>query len=198
LDFLGRSDFQVKVRGFRVEPGEVESALLRHPGVREEVVAAVPEPAGAHGLLAYYVPEGADGPAPAELRIHLRESLPEHMVPSLFVPLAELPLNAHGKVDRRALPAPETRLAGEPEDAPRTPPRNPVEEVIAGIWEDLLGLGQPVGVDDDFFHLGGHSLLAIRLLARLRAVLGAALPVQQVFDAPTIAGLAEAVARALG
>ncbi|HTG34125.1 MAG TPA: amino acid adenylation domain-containing protein [Thermoanaerobaculia bacterium] len=205
LDFLGRRDFQVKVRGFRVEPGEVESALLRHPGVREAVVTAVaeaaagrhPESAGGHRLVAYYVPEGADGPAPAELRIHLRESLPEHMVPSLFVPLAELPLNANGKVDRRALPAPEARLAGEAEDAPRTPPRNPVEEVIAGIWEDLLGLGQPVGVDDDFFHLGGHSLLAIRLLARLRAVLGADLSVQQVFDAPTIAGLAEAVARAL-
>jgi amino acid adenylation domain-containing protein len=195
LDFLGRRDFQVKVRGFRVEPGEVESALLRHPGVREAVVTAVSESAGGHRLVAYYVPEGADGPAPAELRIHLRESLPEHMVPSLFVPLAELPLNANGKVDRRALPSPEA--VSEADTAPRTPPRNPIEEVIAGIWEDLLGLGQPVGVDDDFFHLGGHSLLAIRLLARLRAVLGADLPVQQVFDAPTIAGLAEAVARAL-
>ncbi|HSU84052.1 MAG TPA: amino acid adenylation domain-containing protein, partial [Thermoanaerobaculia bacterium] len=194
LDFLGRRDFQVKVRGFRVELGEVESALLRHPRVRDAVVTAVSEAAGGHRLVAYYVPEGADGPAPAELRIHLRESLPEHMVPSLFVPLAELPLNANGKVDRRALPSPEA--VSEADTAPRTPPRNPVEEVIAGIWEDLLGLGQPVGVDDDFFHLGGHSLLAIRLLARLRAVLGADLPVQQVFDAPTIAGLAEAVARA--
>ena len=140
LDFLGRRDFQVKVRGFRVEPGEVESALLRHPGVTDAVVTAVAEAAGGHRLVAYYVPEGADGPAPAELRAHLRERLPEHMVPSLFVPLAELPLNANGKVDRRALPAPEARLAGEPEDAPRTPPRNPVEELIAGIWEDLLGL----------------------------------------------------------
>ncbi|HSK81762.1 MAG TPA: amino acid adenylation domain-containing protein, partial [Thermoanaerobaculia bacterium] len=202
LDFLGRRDFQVKVRGFRVELGEVESALLRHPRVREAVVTAVSEAAGGHRLVAYYVPEVADGPTPptsAELRIHLRESLPEHMVPSLFLPLEELPLNANGKVDRRALPAPEARLAGEAEDAPRTPPRNPVEEVIAGIWEDLLGLdpqSHPVGVDDDFFHLGGHSLLAIRLLSRLRAVLGADLPVQQVFDAPTIAGLAEAVARA--
>ncbi len=209
LDFLGRRDFQVKVRGFRVELGEVESALLRHPGVTDAVVTAVaeagggrhPESAGGgHRLVAYYVPEGAAGPAPAELRIHLRESLPEHMVPSLFVPLAKLPLNATGKVDRRALPSPETRPAGEPEDAPRTPPRNPVEEVIAGIWEDLLGLNpldHPAGVDDDFFHLGGHSLLAIRLLSRLRAALGADLPVQQVFDSPTIAGLAAAVARAL-
>jgi amino acid adenylation domain-containing protein len=212
LDFLGRRDFQVKVRGFRVELGEVESALLRHPRVRDVVVTAVSEAAGGHRLVAYYVPEGADGPTPptpptpAELRIHLRASLPEHMVPSFFVPLAELPLNANGKVDRRALPAPEAvseaRPAGEVDTEPRTPPRNPVEEVIAGIWEDLLGLdpqggsGQAVGVDDDFFHLGGHSLLAIRLLARLRAVLGVVLPVQQVFDAPTIAGLAEAVARA--
>jgi amino acid adenylation domain-containing protein len=210
LDFLGRRDFQVKVRGFRVEPGEVESALLRHPGVREAVVTAAKEAAGGHRLIAYYVPEGADGPTPptsADLRLHLRESLPEHMVPSLFVPLAELPLNANGKVDRRALPSPEAvseaRPAGEAEIARRTPPRNPVEEVIAGIWEDLLGLdplghpGHSVGVDDDFFLLGGHSLLAIRLLSRLRAVLGADLTVQQVFDAPTIAGLAEAVARAL-
>ncbi|HZF13276.1 MAG TPA: condensation domain-containing protein, partial [Thermoanaerobaculia bacterium] len=204
LDFLGRCDFQVKVRGFRVEPGEVESALLRHPGVREAVVTAESEAAGGHRLVAYYVPEGADGPMPpappisAELRAHLQERLPEHMVPSLFVPLPELPLNANGKVDRRALPAPEARRAGEPADAPRTPPRNPVEEVIAGIWEDLLGLGDPVGVDDDFFHLGGHSLLAIRMLWRLRAALGADLPVQQVFESPTIAGLAAAVARALG
>jgi amino acid adenylation domain-containing protein len=202
FDFLGRRDFQVKVRGFRVEPAEVESALLLHPGVREAVVTAVAEAgggrhsesAGGHRLVAYYVPEGADGPAPAELRIHLRESLPEHMVPSLFVPLAELPLNANGKVDRRALPAPEARLAGEPEDAQRTPPRNPVEEVIAGIWEDLLGLGAPVGIDDDFFHLGGHSLLVIRLLSRLRQAFGADLPVQRVFAAPTVAGLAAAMA----
>ncbi|HEY0410807.1 MAG TPA: amino acid adenylation domain-containing protein, partial [Candidatus Dormibacteraeota bacterium] len=204
LDFLGRADFQVKVRGFRVEPGEVETALLGHPGVREAVVTAAKEAAGGHRLVAWYVPEGADGPAPADLRLHLRESLPEHMVPSLFVPLAELPLNANGKVDRRALPAPEALLAGEPrlaseaDAAPRTPPKNPVEEVIAGIWEDLLGLGHPVGVDDDFFHLGGHSLLAIRMLSRLRAALGVDLPVQQVFESPTIAGLAAAVARALG
>ncbi|HSU84707.1 MAG TPA: condensation domain-containing protein, partial [Thermoanaerobaculia bacterium] len=201
FDFLGRADYQVKVRGFRVEPGEVESALLRHPGVREAVVTAAKEAAGGHRLVAWYVPEGADGPAPADLRLHLRESLPEHMVPSLFVPLAELPLNANGKVDRRALPSPEAigeaRPAGEAEIAPRTPPRNPVEEVIAGIWEDLLGLGQPVGVDDDFFHLGGHSLLVIRLLSRLRQAFGADLPVQRVFTAPTVAGLAAAIAAIL-
>src|SRR5215210_4108584 len=195
LDFLGRADFQVKVRGFRVEPGEVETALLGHPGVREAVVTAAKEAAGGHRLVAWYVPEGGDGPAPAELRAHLRESLPEHMVPSLFVPLAELPLNANGKVDRRALPSPEA--IGEVDTAPRTPPRNPVEEVIAGIWEDLLGLDHPVGVDDDFFHLGGHSLLVIRLLSRLRQAFGADLPVQRVFAAPTVAGLAAAIAAIL-
>jgi amino acid adenylation domain-containing protein len=196
LDFLGRRDLQVKVRGFRVEPGEVESALLRHPGVREAVVTAAAAPAGGHRLVAYYVAEGADGPAPAELRSHLRENLPEHMVPSLFVSLPEIPLNANGKVDRRALPAPEARRAGEPADAPWTSPRNPVEEVIAGIWEDLLGLGHPVGVDDDFFHLGGHSLLVIRLLSRLRQVFSVDLPVQRVFATPTVAGLAAALAAA--
>jgi acyl carrier protein len=119
--------------------------------------------------------------------------------------LAKLPLNANGKVDRRALPSPEAgpageaRPAGEAEIAPGTPPRSPVEEVIAGIWEDLLGLGdrgQPVGVDDDFFHLGGHSLLVIRLLSRLREAFGADLPVQRVFAAPTVAGLAAAIAAA--
>ncbi|HEY0781546.1 MAG TPA: non-ribosomal peptide synthetase, partial [Thermoanaerobaculia bacterium] len=208
LDFLGRIDFQVKVRGIRVEPGEVESALLGHPGVREAVVTAAAEAAGGHRLVAYYVPDGADGRADgplavtsAELRAHLQGCLPEHLVPSLFVPLAELPLTANGKVDRKALPAPEARLAGEAEDAPRTLPRTPAEEVIAGIWQELLGAGplsQPVGVDDDFFQLGGHSLLAIRMLSRLRAALGADLPVQQVFESPTIAGLGAAVARALG
>ncbi len=202
LDFVGRRDLQVKVRGFRVEPGEVESAFLRHPGVREAVVTAAAEAAGGHRLVAYYVPEGADGPAPAELSAHLRESLPEHMIPSLVVSLPELPLNAHGKVDRQALPAPEARLDGEArlaseaDTAPPTPPRTPVEEVIAGIWEDLLGLGHPVGVDDDFFHLGGHSLLVIRLLSRLRQAFGADLPVQRAFESPTVAGLAAAVAAA--
>ncbi len=197
LDFLGRADFQVKVRGFRVEPGEVESALLGHPGVREAVVTAAKEAAGGHRLVAWYVPEGADGPAPAELRAHLRESLPEHMIPSRFMPLKKLPLNANGKVDRRALPSPEAGPAGEADTAPRTPPRNPVEEVIAGIWEDLLGLDHPVGVDDDFFYLGGHSLLVIRLLSRLRQAFGADLPVQRVFAAPTVAGLAAAIAAIL-
>ncbi len=205
LDFLGRRDFQIKVRGFRVEPGEVESALLRHPGVREAVVTATTEAAGGaggHRLVAYYVPEGADGPAPAELSAHLRESLPEHLVPSILVPLAELPLNANGKVDRRALPPPESSAGAGKENggraavAPRGAPANPIEEVIAGIWAEVLGVPHALSVEESFFHLGGHSLLAIRMLSRLRAALGADLPVQQVFESPTIAGLAAAVARA--
>ena len=213
LDFLGRRDFQVKVRGFRVELGEVESALLRHPRVREVVVTAVseaaggrrPGSAGGQRLVAYYVPEGAP-PAVADLRSHLRESLPEHMVPAVFVPLPELPLNANGKVDRKALPSPEAvgaarpggaaRPAGEAEIVPRTPPRTPVEEVIAGIWADLLGLdplglpGRSVGVDDDFFALGGHSLLLPQVMSRLQRDFGVEVPLLDLIEHTTVADLA--------
>ena len=195
LDFLGRRDFQVKVRGFRVEPGEVESALLRHPGVREAVVTAAAEAAANTGWSPITCRRARTGRRRPSSASTSRESLPEHMVPSLFVPLAELPLNANGKVDRRALPSPEAVGEADARAADAAP-----QSRRGGDRRDLGGSPrprQPVGVDDDFFHLGGHSLLAIRLLARLRAVLGADLPVQQVFDAPTIAGLAEAVARAL-
>ena len=192
----------------------MESALLSHPGVREAVVTAMPEKseaAGGHRLVAYYVPEGADGPMPPasaasptseELRAHLQGRLPEHLVPSIFMPLAELPLNANGKVDRRALPSLLSSAGGEEGGARAVvAPRGAVEEVIAGIWAEVLGISRApraLSVEESFFHLGGHSLLAIRMLWRLRAALGVDLPVQQVFESPTIAGLAAAVARALG
>ncbi len=196
LEFLGRRDLQVKVRGFRIEPGEVEAALLRHPAVREAVVAALPNPAGGHRLVAYYALAADREASAGDLRAHLRERLPEHMVPAAFVRLPALPLTPHGKVDRRALPAPEemAEAADRAAASPEHPPANPVEEMIAGIWADLLGLDRPVSPGEDFFQLGGHSLLATRLLSRLRQAFGVELPVQRVFASPTVAGLAAAIA----
>jgi amino acid adenylation domain-containing protein len=188
LEYLGRLDFQVKIRGFRIELGEVEAALRTHPAVTEAVVVARPEPAGGARLVAYLV---AREPAPAavELRAFLLGKLPEPMVPSVFVPLAALPLGPNGKVDRAALPAPDPGLASE---RVYTPPRTPLEELLAGLWSDLLGAGR-VGAHDNFFALGGHSLLAVRLASRLRQLTGVALPLRAVFEAPTVAGLAERV-----
>jgi amino acid adenylation domain-containing protein len=188
LEYLGRTDGQVKVRGYRIEPGEIEAALRRHPGVRECAVAAR-EDAGETRLVAYVA-----GAAPAEaLRAHLRRTLPEHMVPAAFVALEALPLSPNGKVDLRALPAPEHGGAEERYVAPRTQ----VEEVLAGIWAEVLGVGR-VGVEESFFELGGHSLLATRVVSRVRDALAVELPLRALFEAPTVSGLAERVAEARG
>ncbi len=199
VDYLGRLDRQVKVRGFRVEPAEVEAALAAHPAVAAAAVAAWPDPTGGHRLVAYLVPEAhatalAAAPAAAELRRFLGERLPEYLVPSAFVTLAELPLTAHGKLDRRALPPPEPAAAGE---GGHVAPRTPLEEALAGIWAELLGR-ERVGVEDDFFALGGHSLLAIRLAARVGAAFGVALPLGRLSRAPTVAALAAEVAALSG
>ncbi len=186
LEYLGRIDQQVKVRGFRIEPGEVEAALRGHALVRDAAVV-VREDAGERRLVGYVVPEGG-APAPAELRGWLGERLPEYMVPGAIVVLDALPTTATGKVDRRALPAPEAGGSTEGYLAPRTP----VEEVLAGIWSELLGV-ERVGAHDDFFGLGGHSLLATRVAARVREVLHVDLPLRALFDAPVLEGLAERV-----
>ncbi len=194
LQFLGRTDQQVKVRGFRVEPGEVEAALLAHPAVREAVAVVRDGPSALpddRRLVAYVVPaEGGDA-SPAVLREHLRERLPEYMVPSSIVPLDALPLTPSGKLDRRALPAPGGDGVRE---GRYEAPRNSVEEALVGIWQDVLGV-ERVGVHDSFFDLGGHSLLATRVVARIR-VLRVEVPVRQIFQTPTVAGLAGAVTRA--
>jgi len=199
LEFLGRNDQQVKIRGFRVEPGEIEAALATHPGVREAAVVAREPPAGRGGprrLVAYVVAgEPAAAPTPAELRAHLRELLPEHMVPALFQLLPALPLTPSGKVDRRALPDLEPGT-GEPE-AVSVPPRTPLEETLAGIWRELLGV-ERVGVRDSFFDLGGHSLLAVRLMARIRRQSGSDLPLAALFAGPTIERLAALLERTDG
>jgi amino acid adenylation domain-containing protein/non-ribosomal peptide synthase protein (TIGR01720 family) len=192
LEFLGRTDFQVKVRGFRIEPGEVEAALLAHPAVREAVVVARRGTAGDNQLVAYFVAVAAGAPPVEELRAFLATLLPEHMLPAIFVPLAALPLNANGKVDRRALPAPAAAreaLAGS------APPRNAKEAALAEIWRGVLGLDR-VGIHDNFFQLGGDSILSIQVVARARKA-GLLVTTRQFFDHQTIAGLA-AVAEEAG
>ncbi|QPK49500.1 non-ribosomal peptide synthetase [Streptomyces gardneri] len=181
LEFAGRADGQVKVRGFRIEPGEIEAVAARHPGVSHVVVVVREDRPGDRHVVAYVV-GGAD---PAELRGHLARTLPTHMVPSAVVSLDALPLTPNGKLDRRALPAPDF-AAGATHRAPRTPR----EEILCGLFAELLGLPD-VGIDDDFFDRGGHSLLAARLAARVRAALGAEITLRDLFGAPTVATLAE-------
>ncbi|HEX2091511.1 MAG TPA: amino acid adenylation domain-containing protein [Longimicrobiaceae bacterium] len=190
LEFVGRVDFQVKVRGFRVEPGEIEAQLTAHPHVREAVVIAREDTPGGARLVGYVCPEGGTSLTASELRGWLGERLPEYMVPSAIVLLDALPLTAHGKVDRRALPAPEHASAREPRGAPGTP----AEEVLAEVWAELLRV-ERVGTRESFFHLGGHSLLAMRLVSRVREVFGVELPLRALFEAPTVAGMAERVER---
>ncbi|MEU7876336.1 amino acid adenylation domain-containing protein, partial [Dactylosporangium sp. NPDC049140] len=185
LEYLGRADDQVKIRGFRIEPGEIEAALRAHEGVRDAVVLAAGE-----RLVAYVVPAGDEVPAVAELRARLGARLPEYMVPSVFMEVTSMPMNRNGKVDRAALPAPDGRQLAAGGDY--TAPNGPVQELLAGVWAELLGV-ERVGAGDNFFALGGHSLLATQVASRVRAVLGAELPVSALFDAPTLAGLAAVV-----
>ena len=184
LEFLGRFDDQVKIRGYRVEPGEVERVLATHPAVRQSTVVARSEDGNDNELVAYVVGSEA---STDELQSFLRESLPAHMVPSRFVRMEALPLTPSGKVDRRSLPDP-----GEMERAVEyVAPRSPLEEEIARIWEELLGI-ERVGVYDDFFALGGHSLLATQAVIRIRNAV-ADIPLHSLFNAPTVASLAEAI-----
>jgi len=190
LEFLGRLDDQVKIRGYRIEPGEVEAALLEHPAVREAVVLACEEIPGDRRLVAWVVLHPTDPTDPkSALRAWLQKRLPDYMVPAGWVLLESLPLTANGKVDRRALPAPE-RAPSAVED--HVAPSDPLEEILAAIWAEVLKLDR-VGVRDDFFALGGHSLLATQMVSRIRGVLGNDLPLRTLFEAPTIAQLARAV-----
>ncbi|HEV2735718.1 MAG TPA: amino acid adenylation domain-containing protein [Longimicrobiaceae bacterium] len=188
LDFLGRTDQQLKVRGFRVEPGEVEGALLAHPAVREAAVAAREDRGGAR-LVGYVVPRGGEPTDADTLRTFLRRRLPEHLVPSAFVTLDAIPRTPSGKTDRAALPAPDAEPArGHVE------PRTDTEERVAEVWAAVLG-AERVGALDDFFGLGGHSLLAMQAVSRLRHALEVDLPVHAVFDHPTVERLAAEIDR---
>jgi thioesterase domain-containing protein len=184
VEYLGRLDFQVKLRGFRIELGEVEAALRAHPGVGDAVVVAREDGPGGPRLVAYVVPAPGAALEVASLRDTLARRLPAYMVPSAFAVLETLPLTPSGKVDRRALPAPE-----QPEAQAYEPPRTPLEESLAAIFAQVLRV-ERVGRRDDFFALGGHSLLATQVVARLRTSLGVDVPLHALFEAPTVERLA--------
>jgi len=195
IEFVGRTDRQLKVRGYRVEPGEVETALEQHPAVRRAVAVARRDATAGTQLVAYVVPERdeverTDGKGldalPARVREHARRLLPGHMVPSAVCVVDALPLNAHGKLDVRRLPDPSGAAVAR---ADRRPPRTLLEARLVAIWEEVLEVG-PIGVDDDFFELGGHSLLAVRILALTRKRIGRSAPLAALFRRPTVAGLA--------
>jgi hypothetical protein len=188
IEFLGRRDGQIKVRGFRIEPGEIEAALCAHPSVSEAAVVARDEASGERRLVAYVVGPRPRRPAPAaELREHLLGRLPDYMVPSSFVALDSLPLTLNGKLDRRALPAPSGEC-GTIYVAPRTP----LEEILCGIWAEVLGV-ERVGVNDDFFDLGGHSLLITKVVSRVREVFRIDLALRKLFDTRTITQLSNTI-----
>ncbi len=182
IEFLGRMDSQVKLRGFRVEPGEIEAELRRHPAIREAAVVLHTNPAGDKSLVAYIATESAD-----DFSQFLRRRLPDYMIPATFMRLEKLPLTANGKLDRRALPAPSR---GGP--AADDTPRNETETRIAELMAAVLGLPR-VPVHEDFFRLGGHSLLAMDLLARVRKAFGVEITAAQLFDGPSVAALAEKI-----
>ncbi|MEV6602105.1 amino acid adenylation domain-containing protein [Actinoplanes sp. NPDC051346] len=184
LEYLGRADQQVKMRGFRIEPGEIEVALVAHPDIAQATVVAREDRPGDRMLVAYLVAAGDRIPDVAEVRRYIARGLPEYMVPTALVFLPALPLNSNGKLDRAALPAPTlgTGSAGRTDTSAR-------EEILCGLFAEVLGLDS-VGVDDGFFELGGHSLLVTRLISRVRSVLGVELRVREVFEVPTVAGLA--------
>jgi amino acid adenylation domain-containing protein len=190
IEFLGRADYQVKIRGFRIELGEIEAALDQHPAVREAVVLTREDTPGEKRLVAYVVAERESRAAANDLRSFLKEKLPEHMVPALFVLLDALPLTPNGKVDRRALPAPD-RTRPELEKA-FVAPRTPTEELLSEIWAQVLDI-ERVGIHDNFFDLGGHSLLATQIVSRIREAFQVELPLRRLFEVPTVAGLAESI-----
>ena len=187
IEFLGRVDEQVKIRGFRIEVGEVEAVLAKHAGVRESVVVAREDERGRTCLVAYVVANNGHL-LTAELRSYMKQRLPEYMLPSAIVQLEVFPLTPNGKLDRKALPAPDG--TGSEPDAPYVAPRSELERLIADVWREELGV-ERVGVRDNFFNLGGHSLLLIRVNNRLREALRMELPVVELFKYPTVSALAE-------
>lgn len=186
IDFLGRSDTQIKLRGFRIELGEIEAVLSEHPAVRENVVVLHETGKGDKLLAAYLAPSAGAEISQGDLRNYLKTRLPAHMAPSVFVTLDALPLTPNGKIDRRRLPAP---LLDHPADEQTNAFRSPVEEILGAIWSEVLGV-EGFGPTGNFFELGGHSLLATRIFSRVSDAFQVELPVHTLFESPTIAGLA--------
>ncbi|ULA62065.1 MAG: hypothetical protein LZF60_410001, partial [Nitrospira sp.] len=191
IEYVGRMDYQVKIRGFRIELGEVESCLTDQDEVREAAVIVREDRPGEKRLVAYVVPQEGLAIDQEQVRRALQTQLPDYMVPSVFVSLASLPRTTNGKVDRRALPAPDLAAL---EHASHVAPRTLTEELLAGIWADILGL-ERVGVRDHFFELGGHSLLATQVVSRIRSAFQIELPLRAAFECPTVANLAATVDR---
>jgi len=189
VQYLGRTDFQVKIRGFRIELGEIETALAKHPAVLQAVVAAREDAPGDKRLVAYVVTQPGQHLSIPEARAYLKQSLPDYMVPSVVVELGTLPLTPNGKVDRKALPKPDLSAQSS---CDRVPPRDDVEEGIAKIWREILGL-QAVGVTENFFDLGGHSLMAVRLMNEISKLTGVNLPLTALFQGATVERLADLV-----
>ena len=187
IEYRGRADEQIKLRGFRIEPGEIESAIRRVPGVADCRVVC----SGATQLAAYYIPANGARPAEEQFRSALVRSLPAHMIPTFYVAVSAFPLTPNGKLDQQALPAPESSRTSSAE--PALEMASPIEREVADLWREVLGRGV-ASVHDDFFALGGHSLLAIQLLAKVREKFGVELPVRRLFETPTVAGVAEYLA----
>src|SRR6185369_13600507 len=187
IEYLGRIDQQVKIRGFRVEPGEIEATLNEHSAVRESVVVAQEEATGDKRLVAYVVARDGEPFSADDLRKHLQQTLPDYMLPAVFVEMKALPLTLNGKIDRRALPKPK-EVAVRPKKS-FEPPRSETEQVLAAIWSDVLGI-KPVGVNDNFFEMGGDSILSIQIVVRAKEA-GIYLTPKQLFQHQTIAELAQ-------
>jgi amino acid adenylation domain-containing protein len=190
VEFLGRADDQVKIRGFRIELGEIEAALMSKPGVKQAVILAVEQDTGEKRLVAYVVIDQSMACSADDLRALLKRQLPEYMVPSMIVLLPRIPLNPNGKIDRKALPAPETVQARE-----FVAPKIAEEEKVAKIWQEVFRR-ERISTDDNFFDLGGHSLMATQVISRIREQFHLELPIRTMFEHPTIAGLAKAIAEA--
>jgi len=188
IELLGRIDNQVKLRGLRIELGEIVSALRQHPGIKDAVALIREDHPENKYLTAYFVAQNEPPPASSELRSLLKKTLPDYMVPSFFISLPALPLTPNGKVDRRSLPAPDTTKR----ESAFVPPRTPVEEVVAAVWATVLPQKQ-VGIHDGFFDLGGHSLMATQVISRLQSSFSIELPLRHIFESPTVSGLAQTI-----